>query len=194
MRNLYRRKHTLGKNPFTGKSLFILFLWTALQSGMYAQHHEHESEGFKRHRISLVMGHTHIPRGIESADKKSSLIVPSWGLNYDFWFTPRWAIGSHNDMEISTYVIEDHHETEIERERPVILTLVGIFKPTHHIELLAGFGREFEKHHNFWVYRLGIEYEFDLPGHWLLSPALIFDFKEDVYNSISLGIVIGKKF
>ena len=52
-------------------------------------------------------------------------------------------------MEVATYIVEEHDNKEIERERPIIVALVGIFKPTHHVVLMAGLGREFEKHDNF---------------------------------------------
>ena len=180
------------------KSFTIILVWVSIFTQGFSQVEDHRHEDgqsdFQRHRISLMISHTHIPQAISYSNGSSGIIVPSWGLNYDFWFTPRWAIGSHNDMEIATYVIENEHGTEIERERPLILSIVGIFKPTHHIELIAGFGREFENHHNYWVYRLGIEYEFEIPNHWILSPSLTYDLKENIYNSWTLGLVIGKKF
>jgi len=184
-------------NSLKNRIPVIILIWIILPAYAYTQNSNEnhgDQDDFRHHRISPMISHTHIPNGSFAANKPSGIIVPSWGLNYDFWITPRWAIGSHNDMEIAHYVIEDEHGVEIDRERPIILSVVGIFKPTHHIELLAGFGKEFEKHHNYWVYRFGIEYEFDIRNHWMLSPSLIFDLKESVYDSWTLGLVIGKKF
>ncbi len=41
---------------------------------------------------------------------------------------------------------------------------------------------------------MGIEYEFELKNHWDLAPSLVFDLKEDVYDSWTLGIAVGKRF
>jgi hypothetical protein len=172
-------------------------VWLSISTNGFTQGLEHEDgneqNDFQRHRISLMISHTHIPQGIPHSNERSGIIVPSLGLNYDFWFNHKWAIGSHNDMEISTYLIENEHGAEVERERPFILSIVGIFKPSHHIELLTGIGREFENHHSYWVYRFGVEYEIDLPQHWNLSPSLTFDIKEDIYSSWTWGLVIGKR-
>ena len=178
---------------FFSTAFIVLFI---ISNGVNAQEteKEHDKEEFKHHKISVVMGHTHVPKATSPTSETAGIIIPSWGLNYDFWINPKWAIGLHNDMEITNYVIEAEAGTEIERERPFIMAVVGTFKANEHIELLAGFGREFEKNHNFWVYRFGIEYEFEIGHHWSLAPSLIFDAKEGVYDSWTLGVVIGRKF
>ncbi len=176
------------------KFYFVLLL--AVPNILNAQHteKEHNKKEFKHHKLSIVMAHTHVPKATSSTSEAAGIIIPSWGFNYDYWFNHKWAIGLHNDMEITNYVIEAEGGTEIERERPYILAAVGTFKANEHIELIAGFGREFEKHHNFWVYRFGIEYEFEIGHHWSLAPSMIFDAKEDTYDSWTLGLVIGRKF
>lgn len=77
----------------------------------YAQEVEHESP-IKHHRVSIVLGHTHIPKGFNMDSTSFALIVPSWGLNYEFWFNQKWVVGIPNDMEISVYAIEDHDGEE----------------------------------------------------------------------------------
>ena len=80
-------------------------------------------------------------------------------------------------MEISTYIVNEGQVSEIERERPLISTLVGIFKPGKTVGFLVGIGREFEKHQNFWVFRGGIELEYEINEYWDISPSLIYDLK-----------------
>ena len=155
---------------------------------------EENNEIKPRHRIAIIIGHTHIPKGVSGSENQSNLIVPSWGLNYEFWFNERWGIGSHNDMEISTYSIETDDGIMVERSRPLIMSLVGLFKPNHHLGFLLGFGREFETHENFYVIRAGIELEFEISNNWDLSPGLIYDLKEDIYDSWTIGVAIGKRF
>ena len=38
------------------------------------------------------------------------------------------------------------------------------------------------------------EYEFEVGKHWDITPGLIFDAKENIYNSWTLGLGVGKKF
>lgn len=172
---------------------WLIWLFFILPFTSFGQ--DHEGEEFNKHnRVSIVMGHTHIPKGVPSVANGGSIIVPSWGLNYEYWFSQKWALGMHNDMEIATYIIEDNTGGTIERSRPIIVSLLGIYNPWKGLEFLAGFGREFEKHHNFWVYRFGIEYELGIGHHWDIAPALTFDIKENLYDSWTLGLVIGKRF
>ena len=166
-------------------SVLLLFSFTTIQAQDHEEQKEEGSEhhSFKHHRVALMMSHTHVPKAFESADNNDAIIVPSWGLNYEYWFNHTWAVGLHNDMEIANYVIEDADGSELERKRPIIISIVGIFKPWKKLELIAGIGKEFEKHHNFIVYRTGLEYEIEVGKDWDIAPSLIFDFKEDLITS-----------
>ncbi len=178
--------------------LILCFLLFSLSS--FAQKSEenieedNDTEKFVHHKISLIISHTHIPKGNSSVQNETFLIVPSWGMNYEYWFNERWAVGLHSDMEISTYIIVNEHGREIERERPIISTIVGIYKPNKLINLIAGIGREFEKNENFWVFRLGFDLEFEMHNRWELSPSLIYDIKESVYDSWTIGLGVSKHF
>ena len=168
--------------------LFFIFPFVSIAQ-------EHDIEEFNKHnRVSIVMGHTHVPKGVPAAPGGGSIIVASWGLNYEYWFNKKWGIGLHNDMEIATYLIESSDGSQIQRSRPVIISLVGIYNPWKGLEFLAGVGREFEEHHDFWVYRFGVEYEIEIGNHWDLAPAFVVDIKENLYDSFTIGLVIGKRF
>lgn len=176
--------------------LLILLLIFFSKAKLLAQ--EHNENGahtkFLHHRASIIIGHTHVPKAFQSSTGSGTIIVPSWGLNYDYWINHKWAIGLHADMEIATYIIEDNTGSHIERERPIIISLVGTYNPWKGLLLAIGFGKEFEPHHNFWVYRFGLEYEIELPHHWDLAPALVFDVKENLYDSWTIGLTVGKRF
>lgn len=174
----------------------ILFL-LSINASLYAQEHreEHSHEAITHHRLALVIGHTHVPKAFQSTTGGTgTIIVPSWGFNYDYWFNPKWAIGLHMDMEIATYIIEDNTGSHLERERPIIVSIVGTYKPWKGLLLGIGFGKEFEPHHDFWVYRFGVEYEIELGHHWDIAPALVFDVKEDFYDSWTIGLGVGRRF
>ena len=135
----------------------IFLLATLFSSGLaFSQELEQElkeQEEFKHHVFSIIIGHTFIPKGFNDNTKDASLIVPSWGLNYTYRFNEKWAIALHNDMEIATYVIENDEGVDLKRENPIIVSLVGAYKVIKYTHLIAGFGREFETHESFWVFR-----------------------------------------
>ncbi len=171
------------------RNILAMLVLMTVSTSVFAQTQDHD---FLHHRLALMIAHTHVP-GAQTGTEGSAVIVPSWALNYEYWLNHQWAVGIHSDMEIATYIIENHESTEIERERPIIISTAGIFKPLHQVLLIAGFGREIEKHQNFWVIRFGVEYEFDLRGGWDLAPALGYDIKESVYDSWTIGLTVGKR-
>lgn len=174
--------------------LLLLLLHGQNMFAQSAETSENDNEKRPRHRIALIIGHTHIPKGVSGSENQSNLIVPSWGLSYQFWLNEKWGIGSLIDTEIATYSIETDDGLIVERSRPVILSLVGIFKPNHRLGFLLGFGKEFETHENYYVIRAGIELEFEISNNWDLSPGLIYDLKETIYDSWTIGVAIGKRF
>jgi hypothetical protein len=178
------------------KPLIILFLFIfILPLASFGQVQEHApSEHHKNHIIALIIGHTHIPRGVPSASDSGPLIVPSWGINYDFLVSKKWSIGLHTDMEIANYVIEEKNGNQLERTRPFILSIVTAYRPWKGLIVGLGFGNEFEKHHNFLVYRFGLEYAFEINESWEIGPALTYDIKESTYDAWTLGFGVVRKF
>jgi hypothetical protein len=190
----YLTKLKIQFNKYNSVGWLLIFMLT-VPSFLHAQEDDQQEEQlFKHHRVAIMLSHTQIPKGIPSVNGNVALVVPSWGLNYEYWFNEKWAIGMHNDMEISNYVIENRNDETLERKFPVILSLVGIYSPWRSLEFILGFGREFEENKKFWVYRFGLEYEFELNNYWDIAPSFVFDVKEDLYNSWTLGVVIGKRF
>lgn len=184
------------KQRINFKIITLVIFFICKLADVYGQPHEAtiEHSHSSKHRVSIMIGHTHVPKGIANADNRGPLIIPSWGLNYNFNINEKWAVGWYNDMEITTYYIQDVHGSELERERPIITSIVGIFKPWEYLGFLAGVGRELEKHQSFWVFRAGVEFEIEMGNHWDLSPSLIYDLKESVYDSWSIGLTVGKRF
>jgi len=177
--------------------IFLAVLQVLIVSTLHGQDHEevtpHENE-HSRHSISIMIGHTHIPKGFDGANNNEKLIVPSWGLNYVFHINEKWAIGWLNDMEIATYVVQESNGDQIIRERPIITSFVGIFRPGKNIGLFAGVGREFEKHQNFWILRAGIEFEIEINESWAMVPSLTYDLKEEIYDSWAIGLAVARRF
>ena len=165
---------------------FLFFLIILMVPG-FTNAQEHIE--FKRHRLAAYIGHAHIPRGAEG-----ELVIPYYGLDYEFWINPKFAIGFHNEIETESYLIIRNNEETLERSYPVIISMVGVYNIWKKAYLYAGLGYEFEQTENFALYRLGIEYEFEFGHHWDFSPGVFYDKRQNVFDAWSLGLGIGKKF
>jgi len=157
------------------------------------QNPEHEEHSFK-HKLTLVMAYSLMKNQVDE-NTGNILVVPTFGLNYDFFFHQKWGVGIHTDILLQQFKVETHDEEEVlVRENPVALCAVGLFKPIPSLTLLAGYGIELEKHENIQLLRLGVEYGFHLPGNWELGFALEFDSKLNTYNSWVFGAAFSKLF
>ena len=71
------------------KNIFLFLLMMMAVYTSVAQEKEpsekKEEEG-PYHKITLVLGHAHVPESIDDNGKKQMSIFPSWGLDYDFFF------------------------------------------------------------------------------------------------------------
>lgn len=136
------------------------------------------------------MSHTLIP--VEHTGE--NLLIPSWGLDLEYWWSSRWGLGLHNDLEIESFIIEESEEEFIERSYPLVMTLDALFKPMGGLVLLIGPGIEVAPEGSFWLMRAGLEYEFELAHHWDLAPTIFYDTREDSFQTWSFGLGVGKRF
>ncbi len=74
------------------------------------------------------------------------------------------------------------------RRRPV-----GIYEAVHGLELYAGPGVELEKHENFFVIKLGLEYAFAIANDWKTGVAFGPGFTKE-FNTWALGISVARRF
>ncbi len=163
---------------------------------LHAQVDEHGEEPFKpHHAISLLLSHTHTAQGIEDG-KKKWLTLPSWALDYNYFFSKQWAVGLHNDMIVETFKIEEHETNNeaVERTRPIATVAVVNFKPGKHFLFQMGAGGEFAKEGNYFLNRIGLEYALELQHAWELASNLTWDLKWNAYNSFSFGVGVSKAF
>lgn len=177
-----------------GFLLFVAIPYSIAQHEEGAESDLHVQHKGVTHRLTVVMANSFMNNRIdESTD--NILVVPTYGLNYDFLFHPRWGVGLHTDIVLQQYNVESHDNHEVlVRENPVALCAVGLFKPLPSLTLIAGYGLEIETHENIQLIRLGVEYGFHLPGNWELGFALEFDRKLNTYNSWVFGVGFSKMF
>lgn len=173
--------------------LFVLAASIQGQSHHDSVHHDHD---FKRFRAAVNLAHAYMPKATPDIDE-GVLIIPVWGLDFQIWFNEHWGIGLKNDIEIAKYVLTENDEsgdTQL-RKNPLIMSLPVYFSPWEGgLTFFSGPGIELEEDHNFWVYRFGLGYEFELPGHWDVAPEFVYDLKDGSFNSFTIAIGIGKRF
>jgi hypothetical protein len=153
----------------------------------------HESS-FKRHRFSFMWANTLVPAGKNAHDEDSDLLFPTWGLNYEFWFNPHLAVGLHNEFEMMSYIVEHGSDAELEREYPVISSIVLIYEPIKNLAFHLGPGYEFEANESFFIIKMGAEYIFPLPHSFDLGVGFSYDKKDKMYDAWTFGLFIGKRF
>jgi hypothetical protein len=157
-----------------------------------SQEHENEHGNFKHFRISPVISHTFIPTNTSEGDK--TVIVPTFGLDLEYWINEKWGLGFHNDLELETFEIEKEHELFVEKEFPLVLTFDALYKFKKHFVLVVGTGVEFEKNEDLFIIRAGLEYEVEFGNHWDVSPTVIYDHRSNSSSTWGIGIGIGKRF
>lgn len=176
------------------KSLLLLLLLLTFNQVTAQEHHnsttnKHEESSGKGFRIAGVISHTYIKS--EGAD--SHLFVPSWGLDIDYWFNHKWGIGLHNDLEVESYVVEENHGEEIERETPLVLTLDVLYHISNGFVINMGPGIEIEKNKSYALARMGLEYEYEFGNDFYMMPTLFYDYRFDGIGTASIGLGIGYK-
>jgi hypothetical protein len=144
------------------------------------------------HRITFLLSHTWINTVAPDGEKFGAL--PSFGLNYDYWFSEKFAIGLHNDFIAETFVIERlDGEANLERELPWAAVVVAIYKFENGLAPLVGAGVEIEKTESLPLLHVGLEYGKEFAEVWEVGANLTYDFKWDAYNSYAFGLSVSRK-
>jgi hypothetical protein len=156
----------------------------------------HGEHVFKPHStLGVVISHAHLFSGVDENGNKKALSLSSWGLDYTFHLSSKWAVGLHTDIILESYKVEKHQgDQAIERSYPISPAIVGIYKPNHHWNFLVGAGAEFAKEENFFLTRFGVEYGVEIRNGWEVFGSLAYDIKWDGYDSWLIGLGISKAF
>lgn len=174
-------------------SKFLLFLLLLTPSLVLGQENM-EHIDYSPHSLTFVASYATIPNSFND-NTNDILLVPAFGLNYDYQFNKKWGAGIHTGIILQDYKIETHggHE-EIERENPIAIAAIMYFKPHHRWKILGGYGIEVEKNESFQLIRIGVEYGVQLPKKWELGFTFENDYKINSYYTMLLGIGFTKKF
>lgn len=180
-------------------TMFIIGLTGLLCNKCLAQEHPEAEEAFHPHSaLVLVLSHAELFEGRDAEGNKKVLSLPAWGIDYNYWFNPKWALGLHTDIIIEKFEVkkdlEGGDDETIERSYPIAPALMGIYKPCRHFSFLLGMGGEFAKEENFVLTRAGMEYGAEIRNGWEVSGNLSYDFKWNAYDTWTIGIGIAKSF
>lgn len=172
------------------KAYLLVTVILLLATGQAASQHYEDHDKCRGFRAATFIGHTLIPvnRG------KDHLFVPSWGVDLEYWFNERWAVGLHNDIELETFVIEGPGEETLERSYPIISTLDALYKLNRYVVLMAGAGYEFERNEDFFLFRFGVEVEVPIGHHWDVFPTVFYDTAtgDRNYSTLTIGLGVGR--
>lgn len=175
------------------RAIFFLGIVCAwLPFNLWAQHAERlpQEPTTRFFRAAVLIGHTYLPAG-ESGER---MFIPSWGLDIEYWWSSNWGVGVHSDLEMASFLVHQGGDETLERNYPIVTTLDLLWKPGHGWVFLGGPGYEWERARSFALFRLGIEYEWDI-GHGLdLAPTVFYDRRQDGHETLSIALGIGKRF
>ncbi len=178
------------------KLVFILILIVSyIKSQEYEFKESTNNHDLKHHRISLMLGHTHVSQGVQNGGKKWE-VLPSVALGYDYWLNKNWAVGVHTDIVIETYEVEKHLNSEkeeiLEREYPISPAIMGIYKPKKHFSYQIGVGGEFAKTENLFLIRSEIAYGIHILKEFEVETSVSYDLRFNAYDSWGIAIGISK--
>ena len=112
-------------------------------------------------------------------------------MDYEYFFNHKFGIGLLNDIELSSYSVEQDNQDYLERNYAFVSALVFLYEPIIGWSLFAGPGYEFERNHGFGLIKVGSELTKNFKDGWSVGVAASYEFKE-VNSSFSLGITVGK--
>ena len=181
------------------KKLTLIFLsilmlsYIAMPSQAQQVHSSKIEEVVLRHEIDGSIGNTHVPEG-GKRNTSATLILPNVGINYKYWFDNHFAIGLYNNIVVQTFVINSDSHQDLEREYPVIISAVGVFRVWKGLTLFTGPGVELDKNGSLFVLRFGLDYAFSLRNDWSITPRFMFDNIGGDIEAYTFAISVGRRF
>jgi hypothetical protein len=180
------------------KQIFIITLFiftTVLAVAQNDTHHVFHPH----HTLGLIISHTQVSQGIQANGNKKWLSLPSWGINYNYKFSKKWAIGLHSDIVTEDFAVQEHsksssNSTVLERSYPIASAVMASFKPGKNFNYLFGAGGEFAHTGNLFLVRVGLEYGYHINKKWELNANITNDLKINAYNSWAIGMGVTKIF
>jgi hypothetical protein len=158
------------------------------------EHHPKTENSLKRHKLGLFTGNTLI-HGVHNTHtgKEQYVLAPTFGLDYEYWFSHKWAIGTYNEVAFLNIEVEQDHEVFVKRETGMLFSGVVVYEAFPRFSIFAGTGVEVDPSHTLWIRYLGLEYAFIRSDNWEVSFAAGY-VNKDLYDAFTFGFVIGRRF
>lgn len=143
-----------------------------------------------------MLGHSHVSDGVSEGGGKTWLVVPSWGLDYFYRLSGRWAIGVQTDILLDDFKVEDKDKETgyVERSYPFAAIPSAKWKVTRHSSFTLGIGAEFAGDGDFALTRIGYELGAGIPGGWEIAGTLNYDIKWSAYDTWTIGVIVTKSY
>ncbi len=171
------------------KKIFLLTVISFSAGFVLAQETE-SNEHKPKIRGAIMMANSHIPKATEGG--KSVHVVPTWGIDVDYFFHSRWSVGFQSDVKLQSFEVEENN-VELERSYPLAISGVLHYHALRHWSFYAGPGYEIESHENLFLVRLGTEYSFEITENFEIALNLIYENKQEVYDAWTFGIAFNKR-
>ncbi len=149
-------------------------------------------ENFQHHHLAVFTGYALIGGAIDEDGQTRPTIIPVVGLDYNYWFNHKIALGLQNDLELSSYTVERDEQEYLDRNYAFVTALICIYEPVKNWALFAGPGYEFEEHHNFPLLKIGTDIGKSFEDGWGVALTISYDIKE-VNSALSLGVTVIKR-
>ena len=171
-------------------SFFLVF--TSVCSSAQEEHTSHDKHLFQHHRLALFTGYGLIQGAVDENGNSQFKLIPVIGVDYEYFLNHKIGIGLHNDIELSSYIVEKNHQEYLEREYAVVSALVFLYEPIIGWEVFAGPGYEFEINHGFPLFKIGTELSKNFQDGWSVGIVVAYDIKK-VNSSLSFGLIAAKR-
>ncbi len=179
-----------------GYHFLFAIVFTMAFNPIFAQENDHQANEthLKRHKVGLFSGNTLI-HGVHNTHtgKEQYILAPTFGLDYEYWLSHKWAIGTYNEVAFLNIEVEQDHEEFVKRETGMLFSGVVVYEAFPGISIFAGTGVEVDPSHTLWIRYLGMEYAFIRSDNWEVSVAAGY-VNKDLYDAFTFGLVIGRRF
>jgi hypothetical protein len=163
-----------------------------LVNGLFGQEQEAHHDDFERHQISLMTGYAWVPQAVVVEHTAETVIIPSIGIDYGYWFSHKFSLTLVNDLELSNYLVEDATGF-LKREFKYVGAIVAFYEPVKGLGVFAGPGFEYDKHEIFSLLKVGIELMKHFEDGWGGGITTSVDINE-LYQTYTAGVAFSKKF
>jgi len=169
----------------------ILCLCLLLACSTTLAQEKEDSEHKPKIRGAIMMANSHSPKAFEGETKVT--VIPTWGFDVDYFFHPRWSVALQGDIKLQSFEVEEENNVALERNFPVALATVIHYHALRHWSFYLGPGYELESHENLFLVRAGTEYSFEITENFEIALNLIYENKDEVYDTWTFGIAFNKK-